>query len=694
MGVIFVKMLGRNIHVCFIVLICLFAAVGFAGAGTRMEYVEGEALVVIESRRNISALNGASIEARLSASAEAVASSVGAKALRTYGALAAASGKNIVFLRAEGKSTKELLDVLGKAPGVLGAAPNYIFRASVTPNDTFYDELWGMPVINAPAAWDVQTGDAGVFVAVLDTGIKYDHPDLAANIGTDMDGKSGIDTVNGDLDPMDDHGHGTHVAGTIGAKGNNAAGVAGVNWTVGLLGVKVLAANGSGTGDSIVAGLNYVVDQKSRGLNIRVANMSLGGWMAPIDTPDTDPYALAHKAVSDAGVVLVVAAGNEFQDIDNPRGPGSDPYHPAYDYRGELNYPACFQFANMITVASITSTTARSDFSNYSPNYVHLAAPGSAVLSTTFDGAYGSKNGTSMACPHVAGAAALVAAAHPGETAGQIRSRILDNATANTNLAGKVTTGGHLNVAAAISGTPPTVPVSGVSVSPTESRLFIGETVALTATVLPANADNKSVSWSSSNPASAAVTADGVVTAYANGSARISARSNEGARAAFCDIIVSGSLPPQPPTPEFPIDGENDVPLTPMLKTASYTHPQGLAHRATRWQISTENTFSSAEGGTSSSLTFDLTSTEDLLELYVPAGALAQGTTYYWRTRFQDIERGWSGWSAVRSFTTVSAPPGPTPSTGGSGGCSLHAGNGLTAFLLLVPLVLLGRKAR
>lgn len=688
------KTLGSKTFIFFIALTCLFAAAGFAGAGTRMEYVEGEALVVIESPGNISAMDRACFEARLSASAESVASIVGAKAVRTYGALAAASGKNIVFLRAEGKSTKELLDALGKAPGVLGAAPNYIFRALVTPNDTRYDELWGMGAINAPSAWDVETGDAGVFVAVLDTGINYTHPDLAANIGTDMDGNRGIDTVNSDVDPMDDQGHGTHVSGTIGAVGNNATGVAGVNWAVSLLGVKVLGADGSGSGESIIAGLNYVVNQKSRGLNIRVANMSLGGWMEPIDNPDTNPYALAHKAVSDAGIVLAVAAGNEYQNMENPGGPGSDPEHPAYDYRGELNYPACFHFANMITVASITSARVLSDFSNYGSAYVQLAAPGSAILSTTKEGGYASGYGTSMACPHVAGAAALIAAAHPGETAGQIRARILNYTTANADLTGKVSTGGYLNVSAAISGTAPAVPVSGVSVSPTESRLFIGETVALTATVLPANADNKGVSWSSSNPSIASVSANGVVSALANGSARIAVHTDEGGFTAFCDVTVAGSPPPQPPVPESPLDGETGVPLTPMLKIGSYTHPQGLAHRATRWQISTENTFSSAESGTSSSLTFDLTSTEDLLELYVPTGALAQGTTYYWRTRFQDTERGWSGWSAVRSFTTLFAPPAPTPSTGGSGGCSLHAGNGLTAVLLLVPLALLGRKAR
>ncbi len=684
------KRLGRRFFFFFLTLFVLFDGSGFAGATPRTEYIEGEALVVLEAPGSIAALSGAALEVRLSAAADSVALSAGARAVRTYGALAAGSGRYIVHMRTEGKTTEELLDALKKVPGVLGAAPNYIFRASVTtPNDSRYGELWGMDMINASSAWDVETGDTAVFVAVIDTGIKHDHPDLAANIGTDLDLNKGKDTVNGDNDPMDDNGHGTHVAGTIGAVGNNATGVVGVNWTVSLLGVKVLAANGSGSGAQIIAGLNYVVDQKNRGLNIRVANMSLGGWGAPIANPGADPYALAHKAVSDAGVVLVVAAGNEYQNIDNPGGPGSDPGDPTHDYRGELPYPACFQFANMITVASITSTTARSDFSNYSPNYVHLAAPGSAVLSTTFDGDYGSKNGTSMATPHVAGAAALIAAAHPGETAGQVRSRILNNVTINANLAGKVATGGHINVAAAIGGTSPAVPVTGVSVLPTESRLMIGESASLTATVLPANADNRSVSWTSTDPTVADVSSVGVVTAHANGFARITVRSDEGAHTAFCDITVSGSLPPLPPTPEFPNDGEIGVPLSPMLKTGSYSHPRALAHRATRWQISTANSFASAESGASSSLIFDLTSTEDLLELYVPVGALAQGTTYYWRTRFQDAERGWSGWSAVRSFTTVSAPPAPAPSTGGSGGCVLHAGNGLPALLLLLPLVLM-----
>ena len=146
--------------------------------------------------------------------------------------------------------------------------------------------------------------------------------------------------------------------------------------------------------------------QKKRGLNIRVVNISIGDWEEPIKDQEKHPYGAAIKALSDAGVLVVIAAGNDYQDIDNPGGPGSDPDHPETDYKGQLPYPACFRFANTITVAAIASDGTRSDFSNYSPDYVHLAAPGSAILSTLPGKKYASWNGTSMATPYVAGAAA------------------------------------------------------------------------------------------------------------------------------------------------------------------------------------------------------------------------------------------------------------------------------------------------
>lgn len=442
-------------------VLALFVCAGsaFAGDAPRGRYVEGEALVLLESAG--AGRGSAAFEPALSASANSVASSVEAHVARTYGALADDDGRFIIHMRAEGKSTAELLASLEKIPGVLGAAPNRLRRALKTPNDPRYGELWGMEKIGAPDAWETSTGSSGVFVAVIDTGIDYEHPDLADNMGRDKDGNVGWDFVGKHNRPMDTDGHGTHVAGSIGAEGNNGVGVTGVNWDVGLLALQVFGKSGTTADSDSIAAMNYVLAQKKRGLNIRVVNISIGDWEEPIKDQEKHPYGAAIKALSDAGVLVVIAAGNEYQDIDNPGGPGSDPDHPETDYKGQLPYPACFRFANTISVAAIASDGTRSDFSNYSPDYVHLAAPGSAILSTLPGKKYASWNGTSMATPYVAGAAALLAAAYPDESAGQIKARLLKNVAKTSGLSAAVATGGSLDLKAAVAAkTPAAAPES------------------------------------------------------------------------------------------------------------------------------------------------------------------------------------------------------------------------------------------
>jgi len=511
------------------------------------EYVEGDVLVLLEAPSKTGAADSATFEAALSTSAHAVASSIGARVVQTYGAIAAASGKSIVYMKSDEKSTQELLASLDGVPGIIGASPNHISRTMLVPNDPSYGELWGMPFISAPSAWDITTGNRNTFVAVIDTGVDYNHPDLAANMGNDMDGNVGRDVVAGTNFPMDTDEHGTHVSGTIGAVGNNAAGVVGVNWNVGILAVQVFRGESAWDND-VIAGLNYVLGQKNRGLNIRAVNMSIGGWRDPISNPAADPYGSAIKALSDAGIIVVIAAGNEGQDIDNPTGY----MHPTLgwiDLQGQLCYPACFQFDNTITVASITSTGARSSFSNYSPNYVHLAAPGSGILSTTPANTYSTFNGTSMATPHVTGAAALIAAAHPMENAAQIKARILNNVDPNANLNGLVARNGHLNVNAAIRGVGPTptptpdpdVRVTGVTVAPSSLTLAIGQNFTLNATIIPANATDKTVTWTTSNPSIVDGTVSGLtanVTGIAAGTAVVTVRTNDGGFTATCTITV------------------------------------------------------------------------------------------------------------------------------------------------------------
>lgn len=546
-----------------VVLICslfLFSGTAFAdtvlqeiysydGAPVPGDYVEGEVLVLLEAPAAAVFARGLALETALQSSGQAAARSVGARAVRTYGAIASAAGKNIVHMKAEGKTTGELLAALSGMPGVIGASPNHRVRIVKTPNDPSYNKLWGMKKINAPAAWDKKTGSKGIVVAVVDTGIDYNHEDLKDNVVKDKDGEQGFNAIYNDRDPMDRNGHGTHVAGIIGAKGNNDIGVAGVNWEVGLLGVKVLGDEGWGSDAGVIAGLNYVLEQKYKGLNIRVVNMSLGGWEKPVLNPASDPYGSVIKAMSDSGIILVLAAGNEFQDTDNPGGPGSDIYNPANDYRGLLPYPASFRFANTITVASMDEDRGRSDFSNYSPNYVHIAAPGGNVFSTLPEGKYASDSGTSMAAPHVAGAAALIAAAYPAETATQIKARILKNVTLNDKLKGKVATDGHLNVNAAIrAGTPPNVdpdgPVAGVSLPYASLNLVVGQTAVLQASVAPKDAMNKSVAWYTSDRTTVDGTASGLtatISAVAVGTARISVKTREGGFEADCIVTVADS---------------------------------------------------------------------------------------------------------------------------------------------------------
>lgn len=531
-----------KVKLLFIALaLFLWSNVAFAQSPLAGEYVEGEVLVVLDSTGGNSS-NVAAFKTDFDSSANALASSVGAQSVGTYSAIAAQSGKNIAHFRAEGKTTAELMEELKSQPGVVAVAPNYIFHASVVPNDPYYTsgDLWGMNRIDAPSAWDTSSGDRGVFVAVLDTGIKNDHIDLLANIGTDIDGNWGKNLITVGALPVDDNGHGTHVAGTIGATGNNGLGVVGVNWNVSLLAVKVLDDQGSGSGSQIMAGLDYVLSQKQRGLNIRVANMSLGGWGSPIYNVNTDPYALAFKAVSDADILLVVAAGNEGQDLDNP-GWYDHPTQGWINLAGQRPYPACFPFANMITVGSIVSSGVMSDFSNYSANFVQLAAPGSGIWSTSNTGGYESMNGTSMATPHVAGAAALVAAVSPTASAREIKARILSNVNGNANITSRFYTKGELNLLKAVRNDVGYVPATDIVLSTPSVSLDGGRTFQLTANISPASATNKMVGWTSSNPSVATVSGTGLVRAVSGGTAVISAWSNDGGLISNATVSVTGS---------------------------------------------------------------------------------------------------------------------------------------------------------
>ncbi|MDH3529522.1 MAG: S8 family serine peptidase, partial [Acidobacteriota bacterium] len=349
----------------------------------------------------------------------------------------------------KGTSVESASSSFLRDPAVEAVQPNFYYYLAVDPDDTHFGTLWGMPQISAPLAWDTETGSSDTIVAVIDTGIRYTHEDLAANIwtnpleipgnNTDDDSNGLIDDVYGydfffnDNNPDDDFGHGTHVAGTIGAAGNNAIGVVGVNWNVKMIAVKIYDSTGFGTTSAmLINAYNYITALKLRGENIRVTNNSYAGCDEACGYDQATKDAL--DAMGDAGILNVFAAGNDARDVETA---------PAY--------PASYNSASVLSAAASTSTDTRSGFSNFGAISVDLAAPGSGIISTIFNGTgYGSKSGTSMASPHVAGAAALLSSHNPALNNASLKATLMNTVDALANWDGAVRSGGRLNVANAL----------------------------------------------------------------------------------------------------------------------------------------------------------------------------------------------------------------------------------------------------
>ena len=327
-------------------------------------------------------------------------------------------------------------------PDVEAVQPNFIREVTLVPNDPYWtsNSLWGLLKIQAPSAWTISTGSPQVVVADIDTGVNYNHPDLSGNMwrnpgeiagnGIDDDANGyvddvyGIDPYNGDSDPMDDHSHGTHTAGTIGAVGNNGVGVAGVNWNVRILACKAFNASGSGTDSVAIECFNYITALKNKGINIRVSSNSWGGARSA-GFPSAMKSAI--DAAGNAGIVNAFAAGNAGTNND------STPFDPA-----------SIDSASIVSVAASDSLDNRASFSNYGATSVDLAAPGVSILSTGLTG-YVTKSGTSMATPHVAGVAALVSGLKPGLTPAGIRTLLMNSVDLRPAWSSVVASGGRLN---------------------------------------------------------------------------------------------------------------------------------------------------------------------------------------------------------------------------------------------------------
>ena len=315
----------------------------------------------------------------------------------------------------KGKTVTEAVSEFQDDPAVEYAEPNFLARALVVPSDAYFSSLWGMSKISAPAAWDISTGSSSVVVAVIDTGIDYNHYDLKANLWPGI----GYNAITNTSDPKDDNGHGTHVAGTIGGVGNNSVGVAGVNWNVQIMACKFLDSTGTGTYADAIKCLQYIKSQKDAGVNIVATNNSWGGG--------SYSRALSDAINAQRDILFFAAAGNSGTNNDITP-----------------NYPSNYDLPNVIAVAATSSTDTLASFSEYGRRTVDIGAPGVSIFSTLPNG-YGYSSGTSMATPHVAGLAALVKANRPAADWRQVKNLILSGGDTVDGLVGKTLTGKRIN---------------------------------------------------------------------------------------------------------------------------------------------------------------------------------------------------------------------------------------------------------
>ena len=322
----------------------------------------------------------------------------------------------------------------------------------IFPHDPQFNDQWALANsgqrggkqgadISATLAWATTTGSEDLVVAVLDTGVDYTHEDLMENmwvrpaemdpyqdseLGT-IDDEHGFNAIESAADPMDDNGHGTHCAGIIGAEGENDRGIAGVNWKVKIMPLKFMNAGGFGSTKDAIEAINYVIDRKRAGVNVRIISASWGSTQKSRALED-----VIRKAYEN-DILFVAAAGNS--TVDNDRQP---------------HFPSSYNVPNVISVAALDRNDQLAKFSNYGAKSVAVAAPGVEILSTWLGNSYEEKSGTSMATPVVSGVAALILAQHPRMSVTDLRKKLMDSTDPIVALKGKTVTGGRINAAKAL----------------------------------------------------------------------------------------------------------------------------------------------------------------------------------------------------------------------------------------------------
>ena len=412
----------NSLKKCFVFLIMLWLAIGSElSAGENKSYIEGEVLIQLRQQ-------------------DYAVTDKRARTLKALDVDVIKNLKNNVYLVKLSKddSVVSVTRRLGEYPDVEFAEPNYRrYITSVIPNDPLFDSQWAHENIQSGDAWEIQKGNESIIVALGDSGVDYTHKDLKDNVwtndeedwkasgpgynGIDDDGDGyidnyfGINAITGSGDPMDDEGHGTHVAGIVGAEGNNSVGISGVNWHVSVMGVKFITIDGSG---SIADEIEAIQFATSKGA--KIFNMSFSGsYFSEIER-----YAIANAKE----VLFITAAGNERTDNDDMP-----------------SYPANYDLPNIISVAASNQSDDLAYFSNQGKNTVSVAAPGVSILSTLPGDDYGSLSGTSMATGYVTGLAALILAKSPYTSVANLKDRILRTVDTNANLQGKILTGGRIN---------------------------------------------------------------------------------------------------------------------------------------------------------------------------------------------------------------------------------------------------------
>jgi subtilisin family serine protease len=322
----------------------------------------------------------------------------------------------------------------------------------IFPHDPQFNDQWALANsgqrggkqgadISATLAWATTTGSEDLVVAVLDTGVDYTHEDLMENmwvrpaemdpyqdseLGT-IDDEHGFNAIESAADPMDENGHGTHCAGIIGAEGENDRGIAGVNWKVKIMPLKFMNAGGFGSTKDAIEAINYVIDRKKAGVNVRIISASWGSTQKSRALED-----VIRKAYEN-DILFVAAAGNS--TVDNDRQP---------------HFPSSYNVPNVISVAALDRNDQLAKFSNYGAKSVAVAAPGVEILSTWLGNSYEEKSGTSMATPVVSGVAALILAQHPRMSVTDLRKKLMDSTDPIVALKGKTVTGGRINAAKAL----------------------------------------------------------------------------------------------------------------------------------------------------------------------------------------------------------------------------------------------------